>query len=76
MKWRLGLPHDDRRSIAEGIIAWGNLVFGALTLGQMVIPGDAGLAGYKLGLVMVGIIFWVGAYGIAISILRGGDKHL
>jgi hypothetical protein len=62
------LTRDDRRSVADGLIAWGNLVFAALTLGQTVtgIP-------YKWELAVAGIVFWGCAYAIAVLYMKGGE---
>ena len=64
-----GLTRSDRRSIAEGIIALGNLVFAALTLGQTSFLGGK----FDPSVMVAGIVFWLLAYLIAILIMRGGD---
>lgn len=66
-----GLPKNDKRSIAEGLIAWGNLVFAALALGQTGLILQGGLP--NAGLTVAGVVFWLIAYAIAFVILKGGD---
>ena len=65
------LQKTDRRTVAEGIIAWGNLVFAGLVLGQ------SGLFTTNIpwSIAISGILFWLSAYLLAVLILiKGGDR--
>ena len=65
------LTEPDRRSLAEGIIATGNICFGGLFVAQLLPT-----SGYSLSL--VGLILGIAALGfcyfIAIKIMRGGER--
>ena len=56
---------------AEKAMDWGNLVFAGLVIAQFV-PGTAP---FRLGLVLSGLLNFVGAYAIAFYLTRGGEQQ-
>ena len=61
------LTEADRRSVAEKLMEWGNLLFVALVVGQFF--SDI----VNLPAVLVGSIAFAGAYYLARKMMKGGD---
>ena len=63
-----GREYKNRGRLAQGIMAWGNLVFVGLVLAQALSDQkDYTLAG-------AGALLFVGAYLFAQQIMKGGEK--
>jgi len=61
------LTPNQRGRVAEKIMEWGNLVFIGLVIVQ-IIPGP----GFNWSIAGAGVVSVVGAYLIALRIVRGG----
>jgi hypothetical protein len=66
MAKRLTVNHRGR--IAEKVMEWGNLAFVGLVIGQLV-PGTGG---FRLSMVLAGLVSMAGAYLLAIFLMKGG----
>lgn len=61
------LSGDQRGRVGEKIMEWGNLLFAGLVIGQFVTPTP-----FRLSLAFVGAVGMLGAYFIAVLLMRGG----
>lgn len=65
-----GLNQDERKSIAEKLMEFGNLSGAGFAIAQFVPTGQT----ISAMLIWIGVAFWLGFWIIAISIMRGGGR--
>jgi len=63
------LTSDQRQSVAEKIMEWGNLVFAGLFIGQFLSN-----LSFNWFLAICGILINIGAYILAILLMKGKRK--
>lgn len=71
MTSKVPLTSKQREMFAEKAMEWGNLVFAGLVIAQLV-PGTAP---FRAGLMVSGLLNFVGAYTIAFYLTKGGDQQ-
>ena len=66
----IGLNQDERKSIAEKLMEFGNLSGAGFIIGQF-IPIEQAKSGT---LMLAGIGLWLGFWLVGVSIMRGGGR--
>lgn len=70
MAKRVSLTLKQRQLFAEKVMEWGNLVFVGLVIAQFV-PGTTP---FRFGLLIAGLLNFLGAYWIAFYVTKGGER--
>lgn len=70
MKVRLRLSSEERKTLAEKLMDWANLVFGGLALTQ-AFAGNA----FNWPLAVAGSLFWITVYSIALWLMKKGKEQ-
>lgn len=62
------LDRQQRNKVADKLMAWANMVFAGLVIAQVFARPFSSLTA------LAGVILFVGAYVLAVAIMRGGGK--
>ena len=65
---RIDQETENRRQIAQNIMAWANLVFVGLVIGQAFSDS------FDITIGVIGGAIFVGAYFLAQQVMKGGDR--